>query len=151
MFLLFYKIIKRIENMKKESNRFSHKKKGKRKRRLQINVSLLFRFLCGERGIDKSIPSLPRASLQKRETDESFQINLSFSSVSFLRRERDSNPRYLSVQRFSRPPHSTTLPSLQDFLSEVLFLKSDAKVRFYFKSANSSRVFLQFFFIYVLL
>jgi hypothetical protein len=31
MFLLFYKIIKRIENMKKESNRFSHKKKGNKK------------------------------------------------------------------------------------------------------------------------
>ena len=30
-----------------------------------------------------------------------------------LRRERDSNPRTLSGQRFSRPPHSTTLPSLQ--------------------------------------
>ena len=30
-----------------------------------------------------------------------------------LRRERDSNPRYLSVRRFSRPVHSTTLPSLQ--------------------------------------
>ena len=29
-----------------------------------------------------------------------------------LRRERDSNPRNLSVQRFSRPPQSTTLPSL---------------------------------------
>ena len=30
-----------------------------------------------------------------------------------MRRERDSNPRYLAVQWFSRPPHSTTLPSLQ--------------------------------------
>ena len=30
-----------------------------------------------------------------------------------LRRERDSNPRYLSVRRFSRPMQSTTLPSLQ--------------------------------------
>ena len=29
-----------------------------------------------------------------------------------LRRERDSNPRSLSAQRFSRPPQSTTLPSL---------------------------------------
>jgi hypothetical protein len=29
------------------------------------------------------------------------------------RRERDSNPRRLSPQRFSRPPQSTTLPSLQ--------------------------------------
>lgn len=30
------------------------------------------------------------------------------------RRERDSNPRNLAVQRFSRPPQSTTLPSLRD-------------------------------------
>ena len=30
-----------------------------------------------------------------------------------MRRERDSNPRYISAQRFSRPPHSTTLPPLQ--------------------------------------
>ena len=31
-----------------------------------------------------------------------------------LQRRRDSNPRYLAVQRFSRPPHSTTLPLLCD-------------------------------------
>ena len=30
-----------------------------------------------------------------------------------LRRERDSNPRCLAAQRFSRPPQSTTLPSLR--------------------------------------
>ena len=30
-----------------------------------------------------------------------------------LRRGRDSTPRYLAVQRISRPPHSTTLPSLR--------------------------------------
>ena len=36
-------------------------------------------------------------------------FNLDFSSP---RRERDSNPRYLSVRRFSRPVQSTTLPSL---------------------------------------
>ena len=29
------------------------------------------------------------------------------------RRKRDSNPRNIAVQRFSRPPHSTTLPFLQ--------------------------------------
>ena len=29
-----------------------------------------------------------------------------------VQRRRDSNPRYLSVQRFSRPPRSTTLPLL---------------------------------------
>ena len=41
----------------------------------------------------------------------------------FLRRERDSNPRYLSVRRFSRPVQSTTLPPLQIFLlsKEVVF------------------------------
>ena len=33
-----------------------------------------------------------------------------------VRRERDSNPRYLSVRRFSRPVHSTTLPSLHRVL-----------------------------------
>ena len=31
----------------------------------------------------------------------------------FWRRERDSNPRKLALQRFSRPPHSTALPSLR--------------------------------------
>ena len=36
----------------------------------------------------------------------------SFDLQDSLRRERDSNPRYLSVRRFSRPVHSTTLPSL---------------------------------------
>ena len=30
------------------------------------------------------------------------------------RRVRDSNPRYLSAQWFSRPPHSTTLPTLHE-------------------------------------
>ena len=35
------------------------------------------------------------------------------SSLFFERKERDSNPRNLSVQRFSRPPQSTTLPSFR--------------------------------------
>jgi hypothetical protein len=30
-----------------------------------------------------------------------------------VRRERDSNPRKCDLQRFSRPPHSTALPSLR--------------------------------------
>ena len=37
-----------------------------------------------------------------------------------MRRERDSNPRYLSVRRFSRPVHSTTLPSLHRVLWVML-------------------------------
>ncbi len=32
------------------------------------------------------------------------------------RRERDSNPRCLATKQFSRLPHSTTLPPLQDSL-----------------------------------
>ena len=54
------------------------------------------------------------------------------------RRERDSNPRYLAVQRFSRPPQSTTLPSLQTSFSRALVFKSDAKVRLFFESASVS-------------
>ena len=33
------------------------------------------------------------------------------------RRDRDSNPGRLSPQRFSRPPHSTTLPPLHIILA----------------------------------
>ena len=34
-------------------------------------------------------------------------------NASKWRRDRDSNPWNLAVQRFSRPPHSTTLPPLR--------------------------------------
>ena len=43
----------------------------------------------------------------------------------FLRRERDSNPRRCYPQRFSRPPQSTTLPSLQ---MTIVFWFCDAKL-----------------------
>ena len=52
------------------------------------------------------------------------------------RRERDSNPRKLSLQRFSRPPQSTTLPSLQyDVSMKIisLFRLTSAKVRTIFE------------------
>ena len=41
----------------------------------------------------------------------------------FLRKERDSNPRNLSVQRFSRPPQSTTLPSFLFRVQRYLFFR----------------------------
>ena len=43
--------------------------------------------------------------------------NFSVADFCFLllRRGRDSNPRNLAVQRFSRPPQSTTLPPLLSF------------------------------------
>ena len=70
--------------------------------------------------------------------------------LAVLRRERDSNPRYLAVQRFSRPPQSTTLPSLQTSYPRVLVFKSDAKVRLFFDSASIRPVFfhLRLFFIW---
>ncbi len=47
------------------------------------------------------------AALQNKKAATSSQL------FRLLRRERDSNPRNLAVQRFSRPPQSTTLPSLR--------------------------------------
>ena len=43
------------------------------------------------------------------------------------RRERDSNPRNLSAQWFSRPPHSTTLPSLRWKVGRYRFELRDGK------------------------
>ena len=70
----------------------------------------------------------------------------------FLRRERDSNPRYLSVRRFSRPVQSTTLPPLQKmFLNEKVvcfrlmmqrYIKKIYRAR---KSDNFFGVFAIFF------
>ena len=76
-------------------------------------------------------PCLPAASLQEPENAERllfyFGVQLRVNPAALqnkkaatssqlfrlLRRERDSNPRNLAVQRFSRPPQSTTLPSLR--------------------------------------
>ena len=40
-----------------------------------------------------------------------------------VRREGDSNPRILADQRFSRPPESTALASLQAFYSRLLTVR----------------------------
>ncbi len=44
----------------------------------------------------------------------------------FWRRGRDSNPRDREAQRFSRPPHSTTLPPLRNEIVDGRV--SDAKM-----------------------
>ena len=50
----------------------------------------------------------------------SFMFELSFfSSPGVWRRGRDSNPRKLALQRFSRPPHSTTLPPLRSGVKTI--------------------------------
>ena len=58
------------------------------------------------------------------------------------RRDRDSNPGNLAVQRFSRPPQSTTLPPLQYVLLSfsldcgakvvIIFLYPNIKDAFFF-------------------
>ena len=71
-------------------------------------------------------------------------INLQGFAVLFvvlLRKERDSNPRNLSVQRFSRPPQSTTLPSL-------LVSKTGAKVDGLFELCKFFISFLFTFFVF---
>ena len=53
------------------------------------------------------------------DKEKTYKIENQYLVGFFLRRERDSNPRYLSVRRFSRPVQSTTLPPLQRlFLNE---------------------------------
>ena len=50
-----------------------------------------------------------------------------------LRRKRDSNPRYLSVCRFSRPVQSTALPFLRDKSSNSYFYAKFFMKLFYIK------------------
>gem|GEM_PF-3668880 len=61
---------------------------------------------------------------------------LKIRALFIRRRERDSNPRTFDSQRFSRPPHSTALPSLrvQNNSAEVYLPKKNAE--------NSKKTFL---------
>ena len=81
--------------------------------------------------------SLTNQLFQTKKECKSFRFTL------YQRRERDSNPRYLAVQRFSRPPQSTTLPSLQNSHTRALVFKSDAKVRLFFEPASLIQYFFQ--------
>ena len=67
-----------------------------------------------------SFPALPRAVLHRSvvksvtlRTKKAEDMFSAFTMDFGLRKERDSNPRNLSVQRFSRPPQSTALPSFR--------------------------------------
>ena len=61
----------------------------------------------------------------------------SFEVWTYQRRERDSNPRRYYPQRFSRPPQSTTLPSLrgQKYKKNVCTQEKTA-FNFYFIDAS---------------
>ena len=74
---------------------------------------LSFSFFVHSSSLMKA--SFQRCLLYTKKVEIDISTHFCFHSVSRvlrLRRERDSNPRNLSVQRFSRPPQSTTLPSL---------------------------------------
>ena len=65
----------------------------------------------------KQVSYLYTRTRQKEKTPQvielvGFVCFLSPFVLGSQRRERDSNPRSLAAQRFSRPPQSTTLPSL---------------------------------------
>ena len=67
-------------------------------------------------------------------------MGFSYFILLVQRRKRDSNPRNLSVQRFSRPPQSTTLPSLH-------VCKTGAKVVGLFEICKHFVLFLLGFFV----
>ena len=62
---------------------------------------------------------------------------------STLRRDRDSNPGNITVQRFSRPPQSTTLPSLQYVSQPSSSPDSVTKIPLFLLSAIPQPTFLQ--------
>ncbi len=70
-------------------------------------------------------------------------------SFLFLRRERDSNPRYLSVRRFSRPVQSTTLPPLHELFFNKNVVSSCLMVQRYIKKIYGAREMLIFFVFFV--
>jgi hypothetical protein len=63
-----------------------------------------------------------------------------------LRRRRDSNPRRCDPQRFSRPPHSTTLPLLRfwkrKFSVSNVSSKTKEKYCYFFLRSNGSLTLL---------
>ena len=72
---------------------------------------------CRLDGKDKVFTADPKN--HTRNTEKLFECNKGCKPRNlrdlhpYRRRGRDSNPRKLALQRFSRPPQSTTLPPLQ--------------------------------------
>ena len=112
-----------------------------------MNASKMHSPSCGERGIDKSIPSLPRASLQKK-ADKILQINLRILSA-FFSGERGIRTPGTSQYNGFQDRRNRPLCHLSKTSLEVLFFKSDAKVRLFFEFASVWDIFfhLNVFFI----
>ena len=67
------------------------------------------------------------------DKEKAYKIENQYLVGFILRRERDSNPRYLSVRRFSRPVQSTTLPPLQELFFNKNVVSSCLMVQKYIK------------------
>ena len=73
---------------------------------------------------------------RKRSLDSGTQKKATLRIAFPLRRERDSNPRRCDPQRFSRPPHSTALPSLRFEAAKVQFFSKHSNKNFSFVEAH---------------
>ena len=77
-------------------------------------ISLSFRQTTLRQACNNVRCSLPRQTGNAFPAGNGIKHRLPFFvSKSLWRKERDSNPRSLAAQRFSRPPQSTTLPSFR--------------------------------------
>ena len=95
-------------------------KRRDKKERLQIHD---LQPLSGERGIDKSIPSLPRASLQKK-AGKTLQINLRILPAFFFAEREGFEPpvpRSTTVFKTAAIDHSAISPNL--FFKSACFQK----------------------------
>ena len=89
----------------------------------------------GFRSLRSDIPPRLRRGFAKQiKKQRSSKLDADFPFA--LRRGRDSNPRNVSVQRFSRPPQSTTLPPLQSLQKHCCVSFGIAKVDNFFYSAT---------------
>ena len=95
--------------------------KGSRVKRVAEREGLTFRFATLLRRRAALLQPLCGLRIEPVRTPPNFKLRTLNHKHIFRsaaqknwRRGRDSNPRNLSAQRFSRPPQSTTLPPLRD-------------------------------------
>ena len=81
----------------------------------KIGITLFLRDSAAQALPACAIPAPLRGACNKLPKSPD-QASLSGLFATFLRRKRDSNPRYVAVQQFSRLPPSTTRPFLRIFV-----------------------------------
>ena len=79
------------------------------------------------------------------DKEKAYKIENQYLVGFILRRERDSNPRYLSVRRFSRPVQSTTLPPLQGLFFNENVVSFRLMMQRYIKKIYRASILEKFF------